>query len=571
MKILAAFVLICALPTPNLCVPAIQNGTDVVTYPFPFHGDSEEDSDREDPQRMTNINHCLDGYNIFYGNPTPILQNMDPGFRRQIFKAEFEKLRVTGDQRWLQPDGVEIRDCSGNCRIDFKTTEISGAKSYQKSLSNKVSAKVGGSFAGFGASFSASTDFSDAQEKTSKEGKVITQSTATCCSYEARILQFNPPQLTEDFQTAIERLPETFNNRYFDFIDYFGTHYIDRAEYGALYGVQEEITRKDWTTMKEKGLSVAVGASAEAYGVSVSSEYKNEKKTKDSEEFKKHATNRRTFSIGEIPPKSGDVMDWVQKAKSSPSPMRLKLGQISNILGNPSIKFRVPVSSAIKENLEKALKEYCTKWLIKTARLKYPNFSCSEPEDKGFPVVSGQYSKAVVACINGHNDATLSSISLEECKQRCFSSTDFECNSLEYLNTPNKWNKKYCYLSKETKATQPSNYKEPCGNSNYATLIYLENKRPNLTSEKKHLQLTRYGELCTNPCAKNGEDYLWCTTEPDIRGGWDYCSTNNMVTRYSQACKEPCSKDGENYNWCWEKIPYSAGGWDYCSPSDSTV
>jgi hypothetical protein len=117
-------------------------------------------------------------------------------------------------------------------------------------------------------------------------------------------------------------------------------------------------------------------------------DYKYARTKKDTEEFKKHSTNRRTFSIGELPPRSGKVMDWVQEAKKSPAPMRLELGLISNILGNPSFKFKKPISSAIKENMEKALKEYCPKWFIKSAKFKYPNFSCSEPQDKGFPVTA---------------------------------------------------------------------------------------------------------------------------------------------------------------------------------------
>jgi len=89
---------------------------------------------------------------------------------------------------------------------------------------------------------------------------------------------------------------------------------------------------------------------------------------------------------------------------------------------------------------------------------------------------TGPYSEAVVACLYGHNDETVSDISLEECKAKCSSSTDFQCNSLEYLNTPNKWNQKWCYLSKETRATQPLDYQEPCS-GDYATAIYLEKKR----------------------------------------------------------------------------------------------
>merc|ERR1719186_123916 len=74
--------------------------------------------------------------------------------------------------------------------------------------------------------------------------------------------------------------------------------------------------------------------------------------------------------------------------------------------------------------------------------------------------------------------------------------------------------------------------------------------------------LTRYGELCTNPCANHGENYLWCNTKATA-AGWDYCSANDMSTRYAEACKEPCSKKGANYFWCNKK----SGGWDYCSPA----
>ena len=78
---------------------------------------------------MPNIGYTLDGYDIFYGNPmatgtegaTP-----DPGFRLQpIFKAVYSG-KVTPDQRYSVPDGMEIRSCSGTCSMTFGSNLVSG-------------------------------------------------------------------------------------------------------------------------------------------------------------------------------------------------------------------------------------------------------------------------------------------------------------------------------------------------------------------------------------------------------------------------------------------------------------
>ena len=94
-----------------------------------------------------------------------------------------------------------------------------------------------------------------------------------------------------------------------------------------------------------------------------------------------------------------------------------------------------------------------------------------------FPVSTGsyEYTEAVNACIDGHNVQTILDVSLNECKEKCSSSPEIKCNSLDYLDTPNKWNRKYCYLSKETKDSVPGDFKKPCP-GNYVNAIYLEKK-----------------------------------------------------------------------------------------------
>ena len=50
----------------------------------------------------------------------------DPGFRLQpIFKAVYTG-KVTPDQRYSVPDGMEIRSCSGTCSMTFGSNLVSG-------------------------------------------------------------------------------------------------------------------------------------------------------------------------------------------------------------------------------------------------------------------------------------------------------------------------------------------------------------------------------------------------------------------------------------------------------------
>merc|ERR1712181_157784 len=71
--------------------------------------------------------------------------------------------------------------------------------------------------------------------------------------------------------------------------------------------------------------------------------------------------------------------------------------------------------------------------------------------------------------------------------------------------------------------------------------------------------VTIYNKACSNDCAQNGEEYLWCRMRD---GEWDYCSEDYRLTRYGEACVDGCSRRGELYYWCNKVV----GGWDYCSP-----
>ena len=60
-------------------------------------------------EKMNNIDYLFSGYNIFKGNPFPLSGNVDPGFEDLIFQVSYTENRLTGDHRFVVPDGYSIK------------------------------------------------------------------------------------------------------------------------------------------------------------------------------------------------------------------------------------------------------------------------------------------------------------------------------------------------------------------------------------------------------------------------------------------------------------------------------
>ena len=100
-------------------------------------------NDDPTPKIMPNIGYVLDGYDIIYGNPLKTSPTPDPGFRQSIFQATYSG-KITPDQLYTVPDGMEIKSCSGTCSTTFGSSLISGTKSYKSLLDMKTSIDLGG-------------------------------------------------------------------------------------------------------------------------------------------------------------------------------------------------------------------------------------------------------------------------------------------------------------------------------------------------------------------------------------------------------------------------------------------
>ena len=87
---------------------------------------------------LPNIDYALFGYNILYGNPLATGGTTDPGFVSPIFVADYSEKLLSADRRFLQPKGITLVSCDGNCDLEFRSEEISGTKSYTDRLDVKV-------------------------------------------------------------------------------------------------------------------------------------------------------------------------------------------------------------------------------------------------------------------------------------------------------------------------------------------------------------------------------------------------------------------------------------------------
>ena len=210
---------------------------------------------------MPNIGYVLDGYDVYFGNPsrTGVSGSVpDPGFRNQpIFEAKYSKGKVTPDGRFLVPDGMNIISCAGDCTMSFTSKKMSGIESYASHLD--VKASVEGS--GWGARFSASVDYKHVASQTKSGSNLFTHSEVACCAYTASILEYSSPPLSQNFLDGLKSLKKDYNKEeYKRFIQTFGTHYIKTANMGATYGQQSEISSKSWKQMEEKHINISASA-----------------------------------------------------------------------------------------------------------------------------------------------------------------------------------------------------------------------------------------------------------------------------------------------------------------------
>jgi len=76
-----------------------------------------------------------------------------------------------------------------------------------------------------------------------------------------------------------------------------------------------------------------------------------------SEDFQKSVTSRKGFTIGVKPPMDQKIESWIQETSNAPAPMSLRLNSILDLFDG---SHGIEVTKAVKENMQRALEDYCT-------------------------------------------------------------------------------------------------------------------------------------------------------------------------------------------------------------------
>ena len=226
---------------------------------------------------------------------------------------------------------------------------------------------VGADFSGYGASLiSASVDYKTVQSSTSSSSSRYVSSHANCAVYRARVLP--EANISDWLKVAVKQLGND-SKGYIDFLNNYGTHYIEKVTMGGRYGFLSKFEESKYMTMMSTGLdvSLAAGYSGE---VAVNVKASTEMQKNMSEQFNSHRDSRSIFNVGGKPPtdENGTAMAWAQTVKDNPLPIHYDLKEIADLFtkeyfeNDPDIEMK-------QANLKNATYYYCKD----TLRLSFCN------------------------------------------------------------------------------------------------------------------------------------------------------------------------------------------------------
>jgi hypothetical protein len=161
-------------------------------------------SESQRPPKFPNIGYIGQGYDLLYGNPQTPQASADPGFRNAVYNLTYSG-QQTADGRFQVPDGTQVLPIT-SCIYVFSVDQISGVQAYSQSISKSIDVGYSGIIFTFGMSKS----YQQIMKSVSKEQHVYTKAVAWCTAYNANILTYTPPTLTDNFIEVRKRFPNSF-------------------------------------------------------------------------------------------------------------------------------------------------------------------------------------------------------------------------------------------------------------------------------------------------------------------------------------------------------------------------
>jgi len=304
------------------------------------------------------------GYDIIKGNPDNDYK--DPGFLFSVLGFTWENCDTTSDRRYRVPDHVQalqLKSCGYQCTV----AEITGVKSYQKSLSYEVSVALSIPIPTTPAAvdFSGSGGYREMKAKTSRDHRQFTSARAKCVEYEIAVNYLDSLiKVSDDFRRAFETLPLSDDNKgmiaYGRFITTYGTHFTSSVTLGAKMVIHSEFTQTAWSEMKSNGTDIGFGTALSMRKVSVGVDTETSSDRKLRTDFESKRSSHTKHYRGIPPPADGKWETWARLTGNAPAPISYALVPIIYLIDK---RFFPGISdynlTTRRTLLSEAIKSYC--------------------------------------------------------------------------------------------------------------------------------------------------------------------------------------------------------------------
>ena len=143
-----------------------------------------------------------------------------------------------------------------SCTTTFEATTTEDASSLSESLGVSVSAH--GGYMGW--SFYASTEFTKQEDSMRSLSSKIIKSSATCRDFTVEMKFDHYPSFSESFKRMLRRLkqsvndPQSLEDMLYMMIESFGTHYVTKLHFGAVYGFMYTLSSSEYEELSQESM-----------------------------------------------------------------------------------------------------------------------------------------------------------------------------------------------------------------------------------------------------------------------------------------------------------------------------
>ena len=321
------------------------------------------------------------GYDVLFGNVFDTSGNGDGGWREQIFEFTTNQGLKTPDHLWSVPDYTNSLLISA-CSVDQTETILNDSFDYQ----NSVSVGFNVNLDLFGAAFQFGIDSKHVSDTTITQDSIFAQLESTCAAYQLNMNRYKTPNVTEEFVYGAQSLTDIYDEAaYMEFIQTFGTHYIQQLRLGGRWGWLIEMNRKSFQKMLDDSINWQLGLKyageikaggkssnlSTGFNINGSNEQKTVSIVTDS------ISHNFSYNIGgEYKP---EASAWMNSVRANPMPIFIQPQPIWDLFTTtyfPGIS-NLSVKKALLKN---ATLNFCS-WLTKAN----PKLNCTRPQPVAKP------------------------------------------------------------------------------------------------------------------------------------------------------------------------------------------